>query len=245
MSATAQTIEKFISQEYKQGFVTDLESDTFPPGLNEDVIRAISAKKREPEWMLEWRIEAYRHWLTMTEPRWAYVDYPPVDYQSISYYSAPKSKDGPKSLDEVDPKLLETYKKLGIPLYEQERLAGVAVDAVFDSVSVATTFKDKLAAVGVIFCSMSEAIQNHPDLVQQYLGSVVPTGDNFFAALNSAVFTDGSFVYIPKGVRCPDGTVHLFPHQCRQHRTIRTHADHCRGRQPCFLSGRLHRAHAR
>ena len=203
MSATAQTIEKLISQEYKQGFVTDLETDTIPPGLSEDVIRIISAKKDEPDWMLQWRLEAYRHWLTMTDPRWAYVDYARIDYQSISYYSAPKQKDGPKSLDEVDPKVLETYNKLGIPIYEQEFLAGVAVDAVFDSVSVATTFKDKLKEAGVIFCSMSEAIREHPELVKQYLGSVVPTGDNFFAALNAAVFSDGSFVFIPKGVRCP------------------------------------------
>jgi Fe-S cluster assembly protein SufB len=203
MSATSETLENIIHKEYKPGFVTDLESDTFPPGLNEDVIRAISAKKDEPAFMLQWRLEAYRHWLTMSEPNWAYVDYESVDYQSISYYSAPKVKEGPKSLNEVDPKLLETYKKLGIPLYEQERLAGVAVDAVFDSVSVATTFKDKLAAAGVIFCSMSEAIKEHSELVRQYLGTVVPTSDNFFAALNSAVFSDGSFVYIPKGVRCP------------------------------------------
>ncbi len=203
MSATAQTIEKLISQEYKQGFVTDLETDTIPPGLSEDVIRIISAKKDEPDWMLQWRLEAYRHWLTMTDPRWAYVDYARIDYQSISYYSAPKQKEGPKSLDEVDPKVLETYNKLGIPIYEQEFLAGVAVDAVFDSVSVATTFKDKLKEAGVIFCSMSEAIREHPELVKQYLGSVVPTGDNFFAALNAAVFSDGSFVFIPKGVRCP------------------------------------------
>ena len=203
MAATAEALEKIIHKEYTPGFVTDLESDTFPPGLNEDVIRAISAKKHEPDWMLAWRLEAYRHWLTMAEPTWAQVRYDKVDYQSISYYSAPKVKEGPKSLDEVDPKLLETYKKLGIPLYEQERLAGVAVDAVFDSVSVATTFKDKLAAAGVIFCSMSEAIQEHPELVRQYLGTVVPTSDNFFAALNSAVFSDGSFVFIPKGVRCP------------------------------------------
>jgi Fe-S cluster assembly protein SufB len=203
MSATSETLENIIHKEYKPGFVTDLESDTFPPGLNEDVIRAISAKKDEPAFMLQWRLEAYRHWLTMSEPTWAYVDYESVDYQSISYYSAPKVKEGPKSLNEVDPKLLETYKKLGIPLYEQERLAGVAVDAVFDSVSVATTFKDKLAAAGVIFCSMSEAIKEHSELVRQYLGTVVPTSDNFFAALNSAVFSDGSFVYIPKGVRCP------------------------------------------
>jgi Fe-S cluster assembly protein SufB len=203
MSATSETLENIIHKEYKPGFVTDLESDTFLPGLNEDVIRAISAKKDEPAFMLQWRLEAYRHWLTMSEPTWAYVDYESVDYQSISYYSAPKVKEGLKSLNEVDPKLLETYKKLGIPLYEQERLAGVAVDAVFDSVSVATTFKDKLAAAGVIFCSMSEAIKEHSELVRQYLGTVVPTSDNFFAALNSAVFSDGSFVYIPKGVRCP------------------------------------------
>jgi Fe-S cluster assembly protein SufB len=203
MAATAEALEKIIHKEYKPGFVTDLESDTLPPGLNEDVIRVISAKKNEPDWMLAWRLEAYRHWLTMAEPEWAQVKYERVDYQAISYYSAPKVKEGPKSLDEVDPKLLETYKKLGIPLYEQERLAGVAVDAVFDSVSVATTFKDKLAAAGVIFCSMSEAIQEHPELVRQYLGTVVPTSDNFFAALNSAVFSDGSFVFIPKGVRCP------------------------------------------
>ncbi|MFM8443103.1 MAG: Fe-S cluster assembly protein SufB, partial [Methylococcus sp.] len=203
MAATAEALERIIHKEYKPGFVTELESDTLPPGLNEDVIRVISAKKNEPDWMLAWRLEAYRHWLTMAEPTWAQVRYEPVDYQAISYYSAPKVKEGPKSLDEVDPKLLETYKKLGIPLYEQERLAGVAVDAVFDSVSVATTFKDKLAAAGVIFCSMSEAIQEHPELVRQYLGTVVPTSDNFFAALNSAVFSDGSFVFIPKGVRCP------------------------------------------
>jgi Fe-S cluster assembly protein SufB len=203
MAATSDTIEKAISKEYTPGFITDLDSDTLPPGLSENTVRAISEKKGEPAFMLEWRLEAYRHWLTMKEPDWAYVDYEPIDYQSISYYSAPKVKEAPKSLDEVDPKLIETYKKLGIPLYEQERLAGVAVDAVFDSVSVATTFKDKLAAVGVIFCSMSEAIQEHPELVKQYLGSVVSPGDNFYAALNSAVFSDGSFVYIPKGVRCP------------------------------------------
>ncbi|BBA34466.1 component of SufBCD complex [Methylocaldum marinum] len=203
MSATAKTLDKLIKKDYTPGFVTDLEADTLPPGLNEDVIRAISARKNEPEFMLEWRLEAFRHWLKMKEPKWAFVHYGPIDYQAVSYYSAPKTQEQPKSLDEVDPKLLETYNKLGIPLYEQERLAGVAIDAVFDSVSVATTFKEKLASAGVIFCSMSEAIQNHPDLVRQYLGSVVPPGDNFFAALNSAVFSDGSFVYIPKGVRCP------------------------------------------
>ncbi|MDX8405975.1 MAG: Fe-S cluster assembly protein SufB [Mariprofundus sp.] len=196
--------ESFTDSDYEAGFVTDIESDTLPPGLNEDVIRHISAKKDEPEWLLNWRLEAFRHWQTMTEPHWPNVSYTPTDYQAISYYSAPKSQaDGPKSLDEVDPKLLETYDKLGIPLREQAFLAGVAVDAVFDSVSVATTFKGKLKDAGVIFCPISEAVRDYPELVQQYMGSVVPTGDNFFAALNSAVFTDGSFVYIPKGVRCP------------------------------------------
>lgn len=203
MSSQKDTLEKTINKEYKPGFVTDVESDTLPPGLDETVIRAISAKKHEPSFMLEWRLKAYRQWLTMREPDWAYLNYNPVDFQALSYYSAPKVKESPKSLEEVDPKLLETYTKLGIPLYEQERLAGVAIDAVFDSVSVATTFKDKLAAAGVIFCPMSEAIQTYPDLVQKYLGSVVGINDNFYAALNSAVFSDGSFVYIPKGVRCP------------------------------------------
>ena len=198
------TLDHWQRQEYKYGFYTDIEADSVPPGLNEDVIRVISSKKNEPEWLLAWRLKAYRHWLTMTEPKWPNVKYPPIDFQAIVYYSAPKSQeDGPKSLDEVDPKLLETYEKLGIPLHERERLAGVAVDAVFDSVSVATTFKAKLAEVGVIFCPFSEAVQEHPELVRKYLGSVVPHNDNFYAALNSAVFTDGSFVYIPKGVRCP------------------------------------------
>jgi Fe-S cluster assembly protein SufB len=200
----SQSMEALVNRTYEAGFYTDLESDTAPPGLNEDIIRLISAKKQEPEWLLEWRLAALRHWLTMTEPKWATVQHPPIDYQAISYYSAPRSKnDGPKSLDEVDPKLLETYEKLGIPLRERELLAGVAVDAVFDSVSVATTFKGKLAEAGVIFCSFSEAVQRHPDLVRQYLGTVVPITDNFFAALNSAVFSDGSFCYVPKGVRCP------------------------------------------
>ena len=189
---------------YKAGFVTDIESESVPPGLNEDVVRLISEKKSEPEWLLNWRLKSLRQWLTMKEPTWQNVHYPPIDYQAIVYYSAPKSrKDGPKSLDDVDPKLLETYEKLGIPLREREKLAGVAVDAVFDSVSVATTFREKLAQVGVIFCSFSEAVQTHPELVKRYLGSVVPYTDNFFATLNSAVFTDGSFVYVPKGVRCP------------------------------------------
>jgi Fe-S cluster assembly protein SufB len=190
--------------EYKAGFVTDIEAETIPAGLSEDVIRLISAKKNEPQWMLDWRLKSYRHWLTMKEPTWQNVHYPPIDYQAIVYYSAPKSKkDAPKSLEEVDPKLLETYEKLGIPLRERAKLAGVAVDAVFDSVSVATTFRAELEKVGVIFCSFSEAVQNHPDLVKKYLGSVVPHTDNFFAALNSAVFSDGSFCFIPKGVRCP------------------------------------------
>ncbi len=203
MSTSAEQIENLIGQEYKQGFITELETDTFPPGLNEDIIRALSKVKNEPEFMVEWRLKAFRHWQTLQSPDWAQLNIDPIDYQSISYYSAPKKKQGPKSLDEVDPELLETYKKLGIPLAEQEKLAGVAVDAVFDSVSVATTFKGKLAEAGVIFCPISEALQEHPELVQKYLGSVVPQGDNFFAALNAAVFTDGSFVYIPKGVRCP------------------------------------------
>ncbi len=204
MSTETTRIEDLANQEYKYGFYTDVETDSAPPGLNEDIIRLISAKKEEPEFMLEWRLKAYKHWLTMTEPKWPNVQYPPIDYQSIVYYSAPKSQeDGPQSLDEVDPELLETYKKLGIPLEEQELLAGVAVDAVFDSVSVATTFKAKLGELGIIFCSFSEAVKNHPDLVKKYLGSVVPHTDNFFASLNSAVFSDGSFVYIPEGVRCP------------------------------------------
>ena len=203
-TATDATLETWASQEYKYGFVTDIETDSLPPGLNEDVIALISAKKNEPEWMLQWRLKSYRHWLKMTEPTWQNVHYPPIDYQSIIYYSAPKQdKDRPQSLDEVDPKLLETYEKLGIPLHEQEALAGVAVDAVFDSVSVATTFKAKLAELGIIFGSFSDAVQEHPDLVKKYLGTVVPYSDNFFATLNSAVFTDGSFAYIPKGVRCP------------------------------------------
>ncbi|MCB2206139.1 Fe-S cluster assembly protein SufB [bacterium] len=203
MSSNEQELEQFTSGEYKYGFVTDIEADTVEKGLNEDVIRIISAKKKEPEWLLQWRLKAYRRWLEMEEPDWAFIHYPKIDYQDISYYSAPKAKEGPKSLDEIDPELLATYEKLGIPLKEQEMLAGVAVDAVFDSVSVATTFKDKLNEMGIIFCSFSEAVQNHPELVKKWLGSVVPYGDNYFAALNSAVFSDGSFVYIPKGVRCP------------------------------------------
>jgi len=200
---SSQLIEEVASREYEWGFVTDVEQDFLPPGLSEDVVRAISAKKDEPEWMTEWRLKAYRHWLGMKEPRWANVKYGPIDYQAISYYAAPKKKAGPESLDEVDPEILRTYQRLGIPLVEQQMLAGVAVDAVFDSVSVATTFKKKLGEMGVIFSPMSEAIREHPELVRKYLGSVVPPNDNFFAALNSAVFSDGSFVYVPKGVRCP------------------------------------------
>ncbi|RMH65553.1 MAG: Fe-S cluster assembly protein SufB [Calditrichaeota bacterium] len=203
MSSEAEQLESLAQQEYKYGFVTDIEADALPPGLNEDVIRAISQKKGEPAFMLEWRLKAYKRWLEMTEPKWAKVAYPEIDFQKIVYYSAPKNAPKYKSLDEVDPELLETYNKLGIPLEEQKILAGVAVDAVFDSVSVATTFKEKLSEMGIIFCSMSEALKEYPDLVRQYLGSVVPSTDNFYAALNSAVFSDGSFVYVPKGVRCP------------------------------------------
>ena len=204
MSTATNELEVLASQEYKYGFVTDIEQDTLPPGLNEDTVRFISAKKNEPAWLLEWRLKAFGQWRKMEEPRWPNVHYPPIDYQAISYYSAPKSEnDKPKSLDEVDPELLATYEKLGIPLEERAALAGVAVDAVFDSVSVATTFREQLAAAGIIFMSISEAVQEHPELVRRYLGSVVPPSDNYFAALNSAVFSDGSFVFIPKGARCP------------------------------------------
>jgi Fe-S cluster assembly protein SufB len=204
MKTETNSVHEFANREYKYGFVSPIESESVPPGLNEDVVRLISAKKQEPEWLLEWRLKALRHWQTMTEPHWANVRYTPVDYQAISYYSAPKDHKRPKSLDEVDPELLATYEKLGIPLREREVLAGVvAVDAVFDSVSVATTFRGKLEEKGIVFCSFSEAVQEHPELVRKWLGSVVPYTDNFFAALNSAVFSDGSFCYIPKGVRCP------------------------------------------
>jgi Fe-S cluster assembly protein SufB len=204
MHTEATTIESLANQEYKWGFITDIDQVSVPPGLNEETVRLISAKKNEPEFLLEWRLKAYRHWLTMKEPTWANVHYPAIDYQDMVYYSAPKSNEGrPKSLDDVDPELLKTYEKLGIPLQERELLAGVAVDAVFDSVSVATTFKEKLAELGIIFCSFSEAVQEYPDLVKKYLGTVVPYSDNFFATLNSAVFSDGSFCYVPKGVRCP------------------------------------------
>jgi Fe-S cluster assembly protein SufB len=207
MNTTVQKIEGLTNRPYQYGFVTDIEAETLPPGLNEDVVRLISAKKHEPAFMLEWRLRAYRHWTKLeksaAEPRWANIHYPPIDYQAVTYYSAPKRKSGAGSLDEVDPELLRTFEKLGIPLEERKRLAGVAVDAVFDSVSVATTFKEKLAELGIVFCSFSDAVRDHPQLVEQYLGSVVPYTDNFFASLNSAVFSDGSFCYIPKGVRCP------------------------------------------
>jgi len=207
MSSNLNTIHDLANQEYKWGFVTEVEQDRIPRGLNEDTIRLISEKKQEPEFMLKWRLKAYRHWATLeqaeAEPKWANIHYPPIDYQNLYYYSAPKKKPTVNSLDEIDPEILRTYEKLGIPLHEQKMLAGVAVDAVFDSVSVATTFKEKLGELGIIFCSFSEAVRNHPELVQKYLGSVVPYSDNFFAALNAAVFSDGSFVYVPKGVRCP------------------------------------------
>jgi len=203
MPELSEPLAQWVSGQYRFGFVTDIEADSAPPGLSEDIIRFISAKKQEPAWLTDWRLRAYRQWLTMAEPRWANVQYAPIDYQAIVYYSAPKQAGPPGSLGEVDPRLLETYEKLGIPLEEQKRLSGVAVDAVFDSVSVATTFKEKLAQLGIIFCSFSEAVRNHPELVRQYLGSVVPYSDNFFATLNSAVFSDGSFVYVPPGVRCP------------------------------------------
>src|SRR5215218_8407749 len=203
MSTATETIEQLATKEYKYGFITDIDADTFPPGLNEDVVRAISARKQEPEWLLAWRLKAYRTWLTMTEPSWQNVHYPSIDYNAISYYSAPRKKPVLNSLDEVDPEIRKTFDKLGISLDEQKRLNNVAVDAVFDSVSVATTFREKLAELGVIFCSFSEAGRSHPDLVRKYLGSVVPYNDNFYATLNSAVFSDGSFAYIPKGVRCP------------------------------------------
>jgi Fe-S cluster assembly protein SufB len=204
MSTATETIEGLVKRDYKYGFYTDIESESAPPGLNEDIVRFISQKKNEPDWLLEWRLKAFRYWQTMQQPKWPKVHYPPIDYQQIVYFSAPKKKgDGPKSLADVDPKLLETYEKLGIPLRERGRLAGVAVDAVFDSVSVGTTFQEKLAEKGVIFCSFSDAVQKHPELVREYLGTVVPYTDNFYAALNSAVFSDGSFCYIPKGVRCP------------------------------------------
>ncbi len=245
MSTSTETIEQLATREYKYGFVTDIETDTIPPGLNEDVIRAISAKKHEPEWLLEFRLKAYRAWLDMKEPTWHNVHYDPIDYQAISYYSAPKKKPVLNSLDEVDPELRSTFAKLGIPLEEQKLLAGVAVDAVFDSVSVATTFRGKLAELGIIFCSFSEAVQEHPELVKKYLGSVVPYTDNFFATLNSAVFTRRQLRVHPEGRSLPDGAVDVLPHQRGQHGTVRADADHRRGRRVRQLPRRLHGAHAR
>jgi Fe-S cluster assembly protein SufB len=242
--STTKTIQDLTSQDYKWGFITTVEEDKVPKGLNEEIIRTISAKKDEPEFMLEWRLKAYRHWASLekaqAEPKWANVKYPPIDYQDMIYYSAPKAKPNRKSLDEVDPEILRTYEKLGIPLGEQKRLAGVAVDAVFDSVSVATTFKEKLAEKGVIFCPFSEAVRNHPELVKKYLGSVVPYTDNFFASLNSAVFSDGSFVYAQRRA-LPDGAFHVLPHQRIGDRPVRAHADHRRRRSVRQLPGRLHR----
>src|SRR5687768_9372806 len=203
MPTETEELQNLADREYKWGFVTDIEADTAPPGLSEDTVRFISNKKNEPQWMLDWRLKAYRHWLKMEEPKWANISYPPIDYKDIIYYSAPKQKIKPGSLDEIDPELRRTFEKLGISLDEQKRLSGVAVDAVIDSVSIGTTFKAQLAELGIIFCSISEAIQEHPELVQRYLGSVVPITDNYFSALNAAVFSDGSFCYIPKGVRCP------------------------------------------
>ncbi len=250
MKPATNTVEDLARREYKYGFVTDIEADTVAPGLNEEIIRFISAKKKEPEFMLQWRLKAYRYWAKLekseAEPKWAMVHYPPIDYQAIRYYSAPRSKsDGPKSLDEVDPELLAMYEKLGIPLKEQGALAGVAIDAVFDSVSVATTFKGKLAELGIIFCSFSEAVQNHPELVQKYLGSVVPYTDNFFAALNAAVFSDGSFCYIPKGVRCPMELSTYFRINAADTGQFERTLDRRGGRRDRELSRRLHSAHAR
>jgi len=241
MSTATETIEGLVKQEYKYGFYTNVETDSAPPGLNEDIIRLISAKKNEPEWLTDWRLKAFRHWQTMREPTWAKVHHEKINYQDIVYYSAPKKKGGePGSLEEVDPKLLETYEKLGIPLRERERLAGVAVDAVFDSVSVGTTFKKQLAEKGIIFCSFSDAVQEHPNLVRKYLGMVVPYTDNFFATLNSAVFTDGS----SQGRALPDGALDVFSHQRREIRPVRADAHHCRRRRVRQLPRRLHRADA-
>ena len=244
--ANPKTSKPCVAQKYRHGFITDIESDSLPPGLDEDVVAAISKKKHEPQFLLEWRLKAFRHWQTMQEPTWAHVHYKPIDYQDISYYSAPRAPaNAPKSLDEVDPKLLATYAKLGIPLHERARLAGVAVDAVFDSVSVATTFKDKLGKAGVIFCSFSDAVRDHPQLIERYLGSVVPHGRQFLrgAELGGVL---GRFLRLRAAGRAlPDGAVDLLPHQCRQDRSIRTHLDHRRRRRIGELLGRLHGADAR
>ena len=245
MSTSTDTIEELATREYKYGFVTEVEADTIPKGLSEDVVRLISQKKQEPEWLLEWRLKAYRLWLTMKEPTWQNVKYDPINYQDIVYYSAPKPKKVLNSLDEVDPEVKRTFDKLGIPIEEQKLLSGVAVDAVFDSVSVATTFREKLKSYGVIFMSFSEAVREHPDLVKKYLGSVVPYTDNFFATLNSAVFSDGSFVYVPKGVRCPMELSTYFRINAKDTRPVRADADHRRGGRVCQLPRGLHGADAR
>ncbi len=240
MSEEKKMLEEMAAKQYKWGFVTDIESDTLPPGINEEVIRFISAKKNEPEWLLEWRLKAFAHWQTMEEPNWQKVKYPKIDFQAISYYSAPKKPETKKSLDEVDPELLATYEKLGIPLTEQKRLANVAVDAVFDSVSVATTHQEKLAAMGVLFMPFSEAVIEHPELVKKYLGKVVPYTDNFYAALNSAVFTDGSFVFIPKGLKCPmDLSTYFRINEVSTGQFERTLIV-AEGQQQRYLSGGLH-----
>ena len=239
------TLQNLVNQPYQHGFVTDIESDVAPKGLSEDTIRLISAKKNEPEWLLEFRLKAYRQWLKMEEPHWPNVKYPKIDFQAISYYSAPKPKKTLASMDEVDPELLRTFEKLGVPMNERAKLAGVAVDVIFDSVSVATTYKAKLAEVGIIFCSISEAVHEHPELVRKYLGSVVPVGDNYYAALNSAVFTDGSFCFIPKGVKCPMDLSTYFRINTEGLGPVRAHADRGRGRRVGVLSRRLHRAQVR
>ena len=252
MAAVQETVDRVRSigvEAYKYGFVSPIELEVAPKGLNEETIRFISAKKEEPEWLLDWRLAAFRRWLTMEEPKWARVEYPPIDFQAIHYFAAPKTTQGPKSLDEVDPELLRTYAKLGIPLVEQEILAGVdrprvAVDAVFDSISVATTFKAELAKAGVIFCSFSEAVRHHPDIVRRYFGTVVPATDNFYATLNSAVFSDGSFVYVPPGRALPDGALDLLSYQRAKYRSVRTHSDYRRQGRVCQLPRRMHRAEA-
>ena len=245
MATSTDNIEQLANQDYKYGFVTDVDAEAVPPGLNEEIIRIISAKKGEPEWLLEWRLKAFRVWQTMTAPQWHNVHFPPVDFQNIIYYSAPKQKPNLESLDDLDPEIKATFDKLGVPIEEQKVMAGVAVDAVFDSVSVATTFKDKLADLGIVFCSFSEAVRDHPELVRKYLGSVVPASDNFYAALNSAVFSDGSFAYIPEGRQVPDGAVHLLPHQRGADRPVRADAAGGRRGRDGELPGGLHGADAR
>ena len=245
MTTPQQTVEELANTEYKYGFVTDIEEDRIPPGLSEDVVRLISSKKNEPEWLLEWRLKAYRMWQEMSEPAWHNVHFSPINYDEVIYYSAPKKKPQLSSMDEVDPDVRATFDKLGIPLEEQKLMSGVAVDAVFDSVSVATTFQSKLADMGIIFGSFSDAVQNHPELVRKYLGSVVPQSDNFYAALNSAVFSDGSFAYIPKGRSVPDGAVDVLPDQCGADGAVRADLDRGRRRRVGQLPRGLHGTSAR